>query len=77
MPKEHDKAFRHILKLWREHGLTFRLKKGRLNLQAVKFFEKVFSSEGISPDPDKVATLKAAVLLSSPPHVCMLFSILH
>jgi len=26
----------------------------------VKFFGKVFSSEGISPDPDKVAALKAA-----------------
>ena len=26
----------------------------------MKFFGKVFSSEGISPDPDKVAALKAA-----------------
>ena len=31
-----------------------------LNLRAVNFFGKVFSSEGISPDPDKVASLKAA-----------------
>ena len=59
-PEEHDKALRHIFKLWREHGLTLSLKKSRLNLRAVKFFGKVFSSEGISRDPDKVAALKAA-----------------
>jgi len=31
-PEEHDEALRHILKLWREHGLTLSLKKSRLNL---------------------------------------------
>jgi len=46
--------------LWREHGLTLNLKKSRLNLRAVKFSGKVFLSEGISPDPDEVAALKAA-----------------
>lgn len=56
----HDDALKHILKLWHEHGLTLSLKKSRLNLWAVKLFSKVFSSEGISPDPDKVAALKAA-----------------
>ena len=59
-PEEHDEALRHIFKLWREHGLTLSLKKSRLNLRVVKFFGKVFSSKGISPDPDKVAALKAA-----------------
>jgi len=59
-PEEHDEALRHIFKLWREHGLTLSLKKSRLNLRVVKFFGKVFSSEGISPDPDKVAAMKAA-----------------
>ena len=49
-----------MLQLWREHGLTLSLKKSRLNLQAVTFFGKVFASEGISPDPDKVAALKVA-----------------
>lgn len=37
--------------MWCEH---------RLNLQALKVFGKVFSSEGILPDPDKVAAVKAA-----------------
>ena len=60
MPEEHDKALRHIIKLWCEHRLTLSLKKSRLKLRAVKFFGKVFSSEGISPNPDKVAALKAA-----------------
>ena len=63
-PEEHDEALRFIFKLWREHGLTLSLKKSRLNLRAMKFFGKVFSSEGISPYPDKVAALKAA----GPPH---------
>ena len=54
-PEEHDNALRHIFKLWRKHGLTLSLKKSMLYLQAVKFFEKVFSSKGISPNPDKVA----------------------
>ena len=60
MPEEHDEALRHVLQLWCEQGFTLSLKKSRLNLRAVNFFEKVFSSEGISPDPDKVAALKAA-----------------
>ena len=59
-PGEHDEALGHVSQLWREHGLTLNLKKSRINLRAVKFFGKVFSSEGISPDPDKVTALKAA-----------------
>ena len=64
-PKEHDKALRHIFKLWREQGLTLSLKKSRPNLQAVKIFGRVFSTEVISPNPDKVAALKAAGPLQS------------
>ena len=57
---ERDEAIRHIFKLWRGQGLKLSLKKSRLKLQTVKFFGKVFSSKGISPDIDKVAALKAA-----------------
>ena len=35
----------------------------------MKFFGKVFSSKGISRDPDKVAALKAAGLPQSPTEV--------
>ena len=59
-PEEHDKALRHVLQLWHEHRFTLGLMKSRLNLQAVNFFGKVFSSGGISPDPDKVDALRAA-----------------
>ena len=51
---------RHILQLWRSHGLTLNMKKRRFNLRSVTFFGKVFSIEGISPDPNKVAALQAA-----------------
>ena len=56
---EHDQALKHILQLWRAHGLTLSIKKSRFNLRAVTFFGKVFSSEGISLDPSKVAALQA------------------
>ena len=36
------------------------MKKSRFNLRSVTLFGKVFSSEGISLDPDKVAALQAA-----------------
>ena len=68
-PEEHDEALRHVLQFWREQGLRLSLKKSRLNLRAVNYFGKVFSSEGISPDPDKVAALKAA----GPPPPSLLF----
>ena len=41
------------------------MKRNRLNLRAVEFFGKAFSSEGISPDPDKVSAMKAAGPLQS------------
>ena len=59
-PEEHDRALRHILQLWRSHGLTLNTKKTRFNLRSVTFFGKVFSSEGISSDPNKAAALQAA-----------------
>ena len=55
---EHDKALRHMKAVaW-----------AQVHLQAVTFFGKVFWSEGISPDPDKVAALtKGNQVLHSQP----------
>ena len=58
--EEHDQALRYILQLWRTHGLTLSIKKSRFNLRTVTFFGKMFSSEGISPDPSNVTALQAA-----------------
>ena len=58
--EEHDQALRHILPLWWSHGLTLNMRKSRFNLRSVTLFGKVFSSEGISPDRNKVAALQAA-----------------
>ena len=63
--EEHYQAFRHILLLWRSHGLTLNMKKSRFNLRSVTFFGKVFSSEGISADPNKMVALQAAGLSQS------------
>jgi len=60
---EHDPALKHILQLWRAHGLTLSIKKSRFNLREVTFFGKVFSSEEISLDPSKVAALQVTFLL--------------
>ena len=60
MQQEHDQALRHILQLWRSHRLTLSKKRRRFNLRSATFFGKVFSSEGISPDPSKVTALQAA-----------------
>ena len=58
--EEHDRSLRNVLQLWRNNGLTLSLKKSRFDLPAVKFFGKMFTREGISPDPEKVAALQTA-----------------
>jgi len=63
--EEQDQALRYILQLWPSHGLTLNVKKSPFNLRSVSFFDKVFSREGISPDPNKVAELHAAGPLQS------------
>ena len=68
--EECDKALRHMLQLWRENGFTLSLKKSKFNPTSVRFFGKVFTSEGISHDPEKVTALKAAGPPRSPSEVC-------
>lgn len=49
-----------MLQLRWTQGLTISIKESRFNLRPVNFTGKVFSTEGISPNPSKVATLQAA-----------------
>lgn len=44
--------------MWCEYRFIFSLKKSRFNFRVVKFFGKVFLSEGILLDLDKVVVLK-------------------
>jgi len=41
-------------------GLTFGKKKCKFNQERVSYFGVIFSKEGVSPDPKKVADLKNA-----------------
>lgn len=43
-----------------DQALTLNMKKGRLNLRLVTPFGTVYSGEGISPEPNKVAALQSS-----------------
>ena len=60
MQQDHDRALREVFEMFRRQGLTLNVKKCRFNAKFVKFFGFIFSSSGVSPDPEKVAALKEA-----------------
>ncbi|MEL6802271.1 MAG: RNase H-like domain-containing protein, partial [Bacteroidota bacterium] len=58
--RDHDRALLEVLEMFRRTGLTLNRKKCNFSATKTKFFGYIFSDEGISPDPDKVAALRAA-----------------
>ena len=58
--KDHDKTLKDVFEMFRRTGMTINKKKCVFNATRTKFFGYVFSAEGISPDPDKVAALQKA-----------------
>ena len=58
--KDHDRALRSVLDMFRRTGMTINRKKCVFNATETKFFGFIFSAEGIAPDPDKVQALKEA-----------------
>ena len=58
-PGEHNKNLRLTLQILKGAGLTLNRKKCVFYKTEVEFFGLVFNSEGISPDPKKVAALKS------------------
>ena len=57
---EHDAALKHVFQRFAERGLTLNKEKCEFNKQKLTFFGFVFSTNGISPDPVKVAAIKHA-----------------
>ena len=57
--REHDKRELAVLHRLQEYGMTLRREKCKLGQPDVIWFGNVFHKQGISPDPDKVANIKA------------------
>ena len=55
---QHDRALTALLKRCRERGVKLNSKKLKFKLDKVSYMGHVFSSEGLSPDPEKVSTVK-------------------
>ena len=57
--QEHDERLRKVLQRMLEAGLTLRREKTKLGQAKVLLFGNIFSKQGMSPDPQKVADIKA------------------
>ena len=55
--KEHNKRVHALMKRLSEVGLTLNPRKCEFGLKSVKFLGFVISSEGVSPDPEKVRAI--------------------
>jgi len=60
--QEHDQALHTVLHKFTNVGLTLKPVKCELNKNSLTFFGFVFSSKGISPDPEKVKAIHDASL---------------
>ena len=56
---EHDERLKQVFERFKQAGLTLRKEKCKLGKQEVVWFGHVFSRQGMSPDPEKVKTIKA------------------
>ena len=57
-PAEHVQQLRRVFQRLHEHGLYLKLKKCVWNRPQVKFLGHLAGRDGVSPDPDKVATVR-------------------
>ena len=53
--QEHDQNLKAVFQRLREKGLTLNKRKCKFRKDKLEFFGYVFSKDGISPDPKKVA----------------------
>ena len=58
--RAHDKALNEVLQKLQNAGLTANLEKCEFGKNKIEFFGLVFSDNGVSPDPKKVAYLHDA-----------------
>ena len=56
---EHDERLEKVFQRLLQYKLTLRPEKCKLGRKQVKWFGNIYSKEGMSPDPEKVADIKA------------------
>jgi hypothetical protein len=57
--REHDERLGKAMQRLEDAGLTLRREKCKFGRQEVLWFGNIFSKQGMSPDPEKVSTIKA------------------
>ena len=55
--KEHDANLHNLMKIAQQEGLVFNPYKCGIKKQNMRFFGLEFSSQGVNPDPEKIAAI--------------------
>ena len=55
--KEHDANLHNLMKIAQQEGLVFNPDKCDIKKQKMRFFGLEFSSQGVNPDPEKIAAI--------------------
>ena len=57
-PEAHDKSLKAVITRLLENGLTLDKEKCQLNQKRLEFFGHVFTADGVSVDPKRIATIQ-------------------
>ena len=57
-PEAHDKSLKAVITRLLENGLTLNKEKCQLNQKRLEFFGHVFTADGVSVDPKRIATIQ-------------------
>eukprot|EP00057_Strongylocentrotus_purpuratus_P005494 XP_003731095.1 PREDICTED: uncharacterized protein K02A2.6-like [Strongylocentrotus purpuratus] len=74
---DHDRAVHEVLTKLQQSGLTVNWNKCEFGVRRIEFFGLIFSDQGVSPDPKKVAAVKEAAPPSNSAEVRSLLGMLN
>ena len=74
---DHDRAVHDVLTKLQQSGLTVNWNKCEFGVRRIEFFGLIFSDQGVSPDPKKVAAIKEAAPPCNPAEVRSLLGMLN
>lgn len=57
--KQHDDNLRNLMEIAQKHGLVFNKSKCNINSDSLSFFGLHFSKDGVSPDADRIASIRS------------------
>ena len=64
-PEDHHKTLDAALRRLHDNGLTINLPKCEFYQTTIKFYGYIFSKDGLSPDPEKVAAVHQRMPMKS------------